>query len=124
MALADQMVVMDGGRISQAGTPRDIFDRPASRFIAQFIGGHNVLEGPSGPIAIRADRCRLGEEGLPVHVIAVEYQGATVRIALRTESGHELSAILPDRDADTASIEPGTATRLAWSPADERRLEP
>ena len=122
MALADQMVVMDGGRISQAGPPREVFDRPANRFIAQFIGGHNVLDGPDGPVAIRADRCVLGAEGMPVRVAAVEYQGTVVRIALRTEAGEEASAVLPDRLFDAAPVEAGTATRLSWSRADERRL--
>ena len=119
MALADQMVVMDGGRISQAGPPREIFDRPANRFIARFIGGHNVLDGPHGPIAVRADRCRLGAEGLPVHVVAVEYQGTAVRVALRSDADEELSASLPDDAFDAAPVEPGTATRLTWSPSDE-----
>jgi putative spermidine/putrescine transport system ATP-binding protein len=122
MALADQMVVMDGGRISQAGSPREVFDQPANRFIARFIGGHNVLDGPGGPVAIRADRCTLGAEGLPVHVVAVEYQGTTVRIALRTEAGEDASAVIPDREFDAAPVEPGTATRLAWSRGDERAL--
>ena len=122
MALADQMVVMDGGRISQAGSPREVFDRPANRFIAQFIGGHNVLDGPGGAVAVRADRCRLGDEGLPVQVVAVEYAGTAVRVALRTEAGAEVSAVLPDREFDDAPVQPGVATRLAWSPADERRL--
>ena len=44
MALADLMVVMDHGRIEQAGTPREVFNQPATRFVARFIGGHNVLE--------------------------------------------------------------------------------
>ena len=122
MALADQMVVMDGGRISQAGSPREVFDRPANRFIARFIGGHNVLDGPGGPIAVRADRCRLGDEGLPVQVVAVEYQGSAVRVALRTERGEEASALVPDRAFDAAPVEPGTATRLAWAAGDERAL--
>ena len=44
MALADLMVVMDQGRIEQMGTPREVFNAPATRFVAQFIGGHNVIE--------------------------------------------------------------------------------
>src|SRR6201997_3392180 len=61
MALADLMVVMHEGRIRQAGTPREIFEHPASAFIARFIGGHNVLATPHGLAAIRADRCRIGQ---------------------------------------------------------------
>ncbi|MGI4944646.1 MAG: ABC transporter ATP-binding protein [Janthinobacterium lividum] len=122
MALADQMVVMDGGHIRQAGPPREVFDRPADRFIARFIGGHNVLDGPGGPIAVRADRCTLGNDGLPVQVVAVEYQGTTVRVALRGDDGAELSAQVPDRDFDAAPVEPGSATCLRWSRGDERPL--
>ena len=47
MALADLMVVMHEGRIRQSGTPREIFEQPASAFIARFIGGHNVLSTAS-----------------------------------------------------------------------------
>jgi putative spermidine/putrescine transport system ATP-binding protein len=43
MALADLVVVMNQGRIDQAAAPREIFNRPASPFVARFIGGHNVL---------------------------------------------------------------------------------
>ena len=60
MAMADVMVVMEDGHIRQAGAPREVFERPVNPFIARFIGGHNVLTEPGGPIAIRADRCRLG----------------------------------------------------------------
>ena len=122
MALADLMVVMDGGRIRQAGPPREVFERPADSFIARFIGGHNVLPGSSGPVAVRADRCRLGADGIPAHVVAVEYQGTAVRIAVRTDSGEEASVLLPDRNFYAAPVEPGTGTRLTWLTEDEHRL--
>ena len=43
MALADLIVVMDHGLIEQAGAPREVYNRPATRFVARFIGGHNVI---------------------------------------------------------------------------------
>src|SRR6188768_2346280 len=43
MALADLVVVMNHGRIDQAASARDIFNKPASAFVARFIGGHNLL---------------------------------------------------------------------------------
>ena len=123
MALADQMVVMEDGHIRQAGPPRDVFERPASTFIARFIGGHNVLNGTAGPIAIRADRCRLDAgEGRPSRVVAVEYQGTAVRVSLQTEAGEDASVIVPDHAWYAAPVEPGAATRLAWSPGDEHAL--
>lgn len=44
-SLSDQVVVMDRGRIDQVGTPEQIFNRPASRFVAQFVGDNNILQG-------------------------------------------------------------------------------
>ena len=45
MALADLVVVMQDGKIEQADNPREIFNAPANSFVAEFIGGHNVLMG-------------------------------------------------------------------------------
>ena len=123
MALADMMVVMEDGHIRQAGTPREVFGYPASSFVARFIGGHNVLRGESGPVAIRADRCRLAPgAGLPAKVEAVEFQGGTVRIALTTDTGEDASVLLPDTVFDADPVQAGARTHLVWSPADERRL--
>ena len=123
MALADMMVVMEDGHIRQAGTPREVFGYPASSFVARFIGGHNVLQGESGPVAIRADRCRLAPAaGLPAKVEAVEFQGGTVRIALTTDTGEDASVLVPDTVFDADPVQAGARTHLVWSPADERRL--
>ena len=124
MALADMMVVMEDGHIRQSGAPREVFGNPSSSFVARFIGGHNVLPGPSGLIAVRADRCWLGDtaDGVPVQVAAVEFQGGSVRIAVTTEAGEDASVLVPDSAYDAAPVQPGVKTRLAWSAADERRL--
>jgi putative spermidine/putrescine transport system ATP-binding protein len=45
MALADLVVVMDDGRIEQAASPREVFERPATAFVARFMGTHNVISG-------------------------------------------------------------------------------
>ena len=45
MTAADIIVVMNAGRVEQAASPADVYERPASRFVAKFIGGSNVLEG-------------------------------------------------------------------------------
>jgi len=56
LALADLVVVMNKGRIEQTGSPREVFEKPATEFVARFLGGHNVIETPAGMIAVRADR--------------------------------------------------------------------
>ncbi|HXN16113.1 MAG TPA: ABC transporter ATP-binding protein, partial [Usitatibacter sp.] len=44
MTMADRIVVMNGGRIEQIGTPEDVYDRPRSKFVARFIGASNVID--------------------------------------------------------------------------------
>jgi iron(III) transport system ATP-binding protein len=51
MALSDRIVVMEGGRVQQVGTPLEIYARPANRFVADFIGRVNFLEGQMKAIA-------------------------------------------------------------------------
>ena len=77
LALADRVALLDGGRIAQIGPSREIYERPASRFVARFLGAANVLEGRlEGPHFIAP------EAGI---VFAGEIPPGTVAIALRPE---------------------------------------
>src|SRR5262249_25896864 len=97
MALADLVVVMNQGRIEQAASARDVFNRPASAFVARFIGGHNVLpaavaraKGEGAFVAIRADRMavrangvgELGASSISGVARSVEYLGSTVQVGI------------------------------------------
>ena len=127
MALADLMVVMDEGRIRQSGTPRDIFEKPVSAFVARFIGGHNVVPTSRGLVAVRADRCRIAAPGGGPHVsgrvAAVEYQGPVVRVALETVSGEQAAALLPDDTYFSGPVQPGDDATLVWSEADAHHID-
>ncbi|MCJ7995211.1 ABC transporter ATP-binding protein [Rhizobium cremeum] len=85
MALADLIVVMNEGRIEQAAHPRTVFERPATAFVARFMGDHNVI---SGKIAAS------GEDGPVIEVIGggrfvaqgpAQETGAPADIAVRTD---------------------------------------
>ncbi|MBW6400900.1 ABC transporter ATP-binding protein [Roseomonas sp. HJA6] len=77
LALADRVAVLEGGRIAQLGPPRAIYERPATRFVARFLGAANVLEG------------RAAAEGFDSAEAGVTFAGAiapdTVAVALRPE---------------------------------------
>ena len=79
MALADLVVVMNHGRIEQAGPPREVFNAPRTEFVARFIGAHNVIDTPAGKVAVRSDRMRAraqrGNGGVPVLVRADRIPG-------------------------------------------------
>ena len=66
MEVADRIVVMNQGRIEQAGSAREVFERPRTEFVARFIGAHNVIDTPAARIAVRTDRLRLADTD-PVH---------------------------------------------------------
>jgi putative spermidine/putrescine transport system ATP-binding protein len=128
LALADLVVVMNKGRIEQADTARDVFERPATEFVARFLGGHNVIRTPGGPIAVRADRTRLTRNGAPSQLAAtvtgVEYQGASYAVALEGGGDPDLSAIVGDAEFMHAPVAVGDAVGLTWSEADIRPVSP
>ena len=128
MALADLVVVMNQGRIEQAGSARDVFERPRTEFVARFIGAHNVIETPAGKVAVRCDRLRLDPVGAggdyAMQVAAIEYQGAQVQVHLSADASAEpvWMAALPDADFHAAPLEPGQRVALHWRPEDAHAL--
>ncbi len=137
MALADLVVVMNAGRIEQAAPPREVFNRPASAFVARFIGGHNVLPaavaragGDAPLVAIRADRMAVqpgakgdvGATALRGVARSVEYLGATVQVGVDVVGLETLSASVPEARFDAAPVRPGDAVILSWKPEDVHAL--
>ena len=127
MALADLIVVMNGGRIEQAGAPREVFNAPKTSFVAQFIGGHNVISTDGGPIAVRADRLKLAlpanaTKRLSATVRSVEYQGTHLQITLAAPDATELTAMLTEAEYDSTPVLPGETATVGWSDRDVHRL--
>jgi putative spermidine/putrescine transport system ATP-binding protein len=85
LALADLVIVMNGGRIEQADTGRAVFDRPATVFVARFIGGHNVLRCTVDAADAKGARLR-GPQGIPIATSAPGLAaGGTVHVAIRSD---------------------------------------
>lgn len=127
LALADEIIVMNGGIIEQAGPPKDVFNAPLTEFVARFIGGHNVLRMESGPVAIRADRLKLMKSdaetsGYAASVRDVEYLGSSVNVSLAVPEIGELTAALPDHVFFNDPIEIGATVFLSWKPEDAHNL--
>ncbi|MDE2604700.1 MAG: ABC transporter ATP-binding protein [Burkholderiales bacterium] len=124
MALADLVVVMNQGRIEQAGSPREVYNAPATEFIARFMGGHNVIHTGSGKVAVRNDHMRIeavapgGAQALPGTVRDVEYQGSYVLLGLQARDAAgpgELSVMVPEAQFAARPYAPGEAVHLTWS---------
>jgi ABC-type Fe3+/spermidine/putrescine transport system ATPase subunit len=95
LALSDRIIVMDGGRIVQEGDGREIYRNPRSRFVVDFVGNANLVEG-----------------------VVADYDGATRRVRLVSESGLELQGTIP-HGADDA-IGAGKHATAALRPEDIR----
>ena len=111
MTMADHVVLMRAGRIEQQGTPQDLYQRPATVFVAGFIGAPAMNLFPArlagGPEAltcgVRPERCRLqppGGTGLPVVVTAVEYLGAECLVQCNLDARHQDAERAGAREAD------------------------
>ena len=126
LALADGIIVMNGGVIEQAGTPQDVFNAPKTEFVARFIGSHNVLQSDQGAFALRADRIAVtrqaGGEALSAVVRDIEYLGTTVNLALTANGAGDIVATLPDSAFFKAPIEIGETVFLSWDKADAHSL--
>ncbi len=129
MALADLVVVMNQGRIEQSGTPHQVFNAPRTEFVARFMGGHNVIPQPAGPVAVRADRTFLSRTPLPAGpntlaatVRGVEYQGTHVLLTLASEPVPDFSVMLPEARFDAEPWQPGDRASAHWDAADVHPL--
>ena len=129
MALADQVVVMNHGRIEQTGTPREVFNAPRSEFVARFMGAHNVIEmAPGQKVAVRSDRLRLqrslGHDARPVAVRAVEYQGTYVQVSVAPHepADAQWTVTVPDHEFDAAPLAAGDAAFVSWAPNEAHAL--
>jgi sulfate/thiosulfate transport system ATP-binding protein len=76
LSVADRVIVMNGGRVEQIGTPDEIYDRPATEFVAGFVGSINELKGE-----VRGGRADLGP--LAVHAPPGAGEGTSVRAFIR-----------------------------------------
>jgi putative spermidine/putrescine transport system ATP-binding protein len=130
MALADTMVVMNHGVIEQVGSPHDVYNAPASEFVARFMGGHNIIDTGAGKVAVRNDHMHIapaepsaparGIAGMGAIITDVEYQGTYVLLGLdaQTVSGRTgVSVMLPEAGFATRPYQLGEAVHLSWDAA-------
>jgi thiamine transport system ATP-binding protein len=111
-ALGDRVAILRAGQVVQAGTPDEVWARPATEDIARFLGLANVRDGVViHPEAVKVMRVAEGERGDGVVEDAVR-QGSTVRIAVRLDDGRGLEAAV----AELAHPEPGDRVRVEVDP--------
>jgi iron(III) transport system ATP-binding protein len=100
MVVADRIAVMNLGKVEQVGQPHDIYELPATRFVASFIGRTNLVQMNGKTISIRPHQVLLAKPAEPTHclnghVTRMAYLGETRDYVIETADGHTLRASTP-----------------------------
>jgi len=125
LTMSDRVAVMSNGLIEQIGSPVEVYEKPASEFVAGFIGISNVLLRDGVRFVVRPEKIRMLNEdeaprpGMQVEPGTVEevvYVGMSTRYVVRLDRGEHLVAVRQNMDAavDAASLQ-GRRVRLAWT---------
>jgi ABC-type Fe3+/spermidine/putrescine transport system ATPase subunit len=125
LAMSDRVVVMNGGRIEQIGVPREIYDRPATEWIAGFIGDTNFIRVNGKEVAVRPERLRVaaGGGGMVGRVTTTMVIGPAVQCLVRLDDGQEVLA-REQRSGGSGGIEAleeGERVSVSW--ADDEALD-
>jgi putative spermidine/putrescine transport system ATP-binding protein len=133
LTMSDRLAVFARGRIEQVGAPADVYERPATRFVAGFVGTSNLLTGDvarqivgeAGTYTIRPEKIRLTEPDVtpaadetsaPGHIREVVYLGPDTRFVVALDAGAQL--VVTQQNLATSSTEAlelkGKAVRLIW----------
>ena len=133
LTMSDRLAVFNAGRIEQVDSPAEVYERPATAFVAGFVGTSNLLRGDvaqavvgeAGTFTVRPEKIRLAEPSDPVaddetgalgRIRRVVYLGPDTRYIVALDAGAEL--VVTEQNLETSSIDglelEGKAVRLIW----------
>ncbi|WP_020122254.1 ABC transporter ATP-binding protein [Streptomyces canus] len=134
LTMSDRIAVFHRGRIEQVGTPAEIYERPATPFVASFVGTSNLLDGDiarrivgaQGTFSVRPEKIRVLKEsadsGEPEHagvtgtVAEVVYLGDATRFLVDLDGGGRLTALQQNLETSSEDVAAyrGARVRLQW----------
>ena len=133
LTMSDRLAVFHEGRIEQIGTPAEVYEHPASAFVAGFVGTSNLLQGEAarrvvgedGVFSVRPEKIRIVPPvTVPGHdevtadgrVEEVVYVGAATRFVVRLDLGGELVALQQNSESSSADLDAyrNSPVRLVW----------
>jgi putative spermidine/putrescine transport system ATP-binding protein len=123
LTMSDRVAVFDAGRIAQTGTPLEIYESPATSFVAGFVGTSNLLSGPvaqaligrEGTFSVRPEKIDISGTGHPGVVAEVIYAGPVTRFVVDLDAGARVVVVEQNRRTGSAAAAMrGATVRLSW----------
>jgi len=135
LTMSDRIAVFNAGRIEQLGSPLEVYDRPATEFVAGFVGVSNLIERDGRRYAVRPERVHLmpadasAPDGAVVEratISEVVFVGMATRYVLTLESGRSLIAVSPNVTAASAESLAlrGRQVVAHWAPSEMYEINP
>ncbi|WP_433294771.1 ABC transporter ATP-binding protein [Actinoplanes sp. CA-030573] len=125
LTMSDRVAVFDDGRIAQVGTPEEVYEQPATPFVAGFVGTSNLLTGSvsealvgkKGTYSIRPEKISLvADGGVPGTVAEVIYAGPVTRFVVDLDAGARVTVVEQNQRTSSAALTElrGKPVHLSW----------
>jgi putative spermidine/putrescine transport system ATP-binding protein len=123
LTMSDRLAVFRDGRIEQIGPPAEVYERPATEFVASFVGTSNVIEAPDGRAVLRPEKIEIstgapaeGRTNAMGHVIDVAYLGMVTRFSVRLDDGSTMTVARQNSSSGSQmnDVAPESRVTLSW----------
>jgi putative spermidine/putrescine transport system ATP-binding protein len=134
LTMSDRLAVFDNGQIVQVGAPAEVYERPATAFVAGFVGVSNMLERDGRRFTVRPEKIRLLDDGAAPRagehsesgtIADVAYAGMVTRYVVALDAGGELQVVRQNLETSSADAleDRGRKVRVAWRPEQAYAIE-
>ena len=133
LTMSDRLAVFRDGRIEQIGPPAEVYEQPATEFVASFVGTSNVIATAADRAVLRPEKIEIskgaipdGRSGATGRIVDVAYLGMITRFTVELDSGRMMTAVRQNRSSGAAgeSLRTGDEVTISWHLSDAFPLSP
>ncbi|MEI6590552.1 MAG: ABC transporter ATP-binding protein [Actinomycetes bacterium] len=125
LTLSDRIAIFNQGKIEQIGTPHELYEKPATEFVARFVGTANIftaaqslkLFGVNKKSMIRPEQITVGASGSEATVVEAIYLGSSIRLILKVDD-HQVIAEVSASDENAKTYRRGSTVKVNMSKTD------
>jgi putative spermidine/putrescine transport system ATP-binding protein len=127
LTMSDRLAVFNQGKIEQVGSPAEVYERPATEFVAGFVGVSNVLERDGRRFTIRPEKIHILDESEPGRergrIREVVYVGMVTRYVVELDAGGELTVVSQNLETTSAEVLQARGRRVTLDWRSEHTLD-